>query len=244
MPAKTTPARLERQQHDALAQLAVKWLKQPMSRGGPGCQVAFSEARNGFKDGEIPDAIGYRAGVWDEGTVLVEVKVSRADFLADAKKPHRMNPAMGVGLYRYYLAPKGMINPKELPSKWGLIEVCDKGRLRAVVGRVMENHCQTGYVDHWRFEERNIGYELSLLVRMVYRVGDLDKFNRQYREDQRIKSSQARQLDTMREELREAQRSHRLEIWRLERALKEASGVISPSAALPKTPTCTISQTC
>lgn len=244
MPIKSTTARLERQQHDALVQLAVKWLKLPMSRGGPGCQVAFSEARNGFKDGEIPDAIGYRAGVWDEGTVLVEVKVSRADFLADAKKPHRMNPAMGVGLYRYYMAPQGMIKPEELPSKWGLIEVSNKGRLHAVSGRIKENHCQPGYVDQWRFEERNLDYELSLLVRMVYRVGDLDKINRQYREDQRIKTALARQLDTMREELCEARRSHRLERWRLEHALKVATGAASPSGALPKTTTCTISQTC
>ena len=61
----------DKKTHDELVQLAVKWLKLPNSRGGPGCQVAFSEARNGVKDGEIPDAIGYRAGVWNEGTTLV-----------------------------------------------------------------------------------------------------------------------------------------------------------------------------
>lgn len=225
----------ERQSHDELVQLAVKWLKLPNSRGGPGCQVAFSEARNGVKDGEIPDAIGYRAGVWNEGTTLVEVKVSRADFLADAKKPHRLHSALGIGTYRYYLAPEGLIKPEELPERWGLIEVTPKGRLRPIAGRVKENHCLPGYVDCWRFDERNIAHELSLLVRLVYRVGDLDGFNRQYREDQRIKHSQARQIDTMREELRAVRRYHRLEIWKLERALKAAS--LSKEAVCANSPT-------
>ena len=214
----------EKQTHDDLAILAVKWLKLPRSRGGPGCQVAFSEARNGVKAGEIPDAIGYRAGVWDEGTTLVEVKVSRADFLADAKKPHRLDPALGIGRYRYYLAPEGLIKPEELPERWGLIEATAKGRLRVAAGRVKENHCQPGFVDRWCFDARNIDHELSLLVRLVYRVGDLDGFNRQYREDQRIKHSQARQIDTIRQELRAARREHRLEMWKLERSMKEAPG--------------------
>lgn len=54
---------------------------------------------------------------------LIETKISRSDFLADAKKPFRLNPDDGVGEYRYYACPTGLIKPEELPEKWGLIYV-------------------------------------------------------------------------------------------------------------------------
>ncbi len=54
-----------------------------------------------------------------DGTVLVECKVSRADFLADMAKPHRYSG--GVGNWRYYVAPEGVISPDELLAKWGLV---------------------------------------------------------------------------------------------------------------------------
>jgi hypothetical protein len=58
--------------------------------------------------------------------VLVEGKVSRADFLADRDKPFRQKPEMGVGCERYYLAPRGLIRTGELPGGWGLLEVCGR----------------------------------------------------------------------------------------------------------------------
>lgn len=54
---------------------------------------------------------------------IVECKCSRADFLADKKKVFRRNPQAGMGVYRYYLSPKGLISPDELPEKWGLLEI-------------------------------------------------------------------------------------------------------------------------
>jgi hypothetical protein len=58
--------------------------------------------------------------------VLVECKVSRADFLADASKPFRLNPEEALGSQRFYLAPQGLIAPVDLPESWGLLEC--KGR--------------------------------------------------------------------------------------------------------------------
>jgi hypothetical protein len=55
--------------------------------------------------------------------VLVESKVSRADFLADRAKPFRQSPETGVGCERYYLAPRGLICIEELPAGWGLLEM-------------------------------------------------------------------------------------------------------------------------
>ena len=47
---------------------------------------------------EIPDVIGFDK---DRSTVI-EVKVSRADFLKDMKKSFRKNPNSGMGDTRYY----------------------------------------------------------------------------------------------------------------------------------------------
>jgi hypothetical protein len=73
--------------------------------------------------GEMPDAIGWKKACH---SVVVECKASRADFLADAEKPWRQKPERGVGCERYYLAPSGFIHTDELPTGWGLLEVCGR----------------------------------------------------------------------------------------------------------------------
>jgi hypothetical protein len=73
---------------------------------------------------EIPDAIG-----WDNRkarSYLIECKTSRADFLGDAEKPFRKRPGRGIGNYRYYMIPNGLVKPDELPPKWGLLYVFPK----------------------------------------------------------------------------------------------------------------------
>jgi hypothetical protein len=69
--------------------------------------------------GEMPDAIGWKRTCH---SVLVECKISRADFLADRNKPFRVKPELGVGSERFYLAPKDLVNVEELPPGWGLLE--------------------------------------------------------------------------------------------------------------------------
>jgi hypothetical protein len=66
---------------------------------------------------ESPDVFGWN--YWT--TVLIEVKVSRSDFLADAKKPFRQTPEDGVGEFRYYCCPHGLIHADEVPANWGLL---------------------------------------------------------------------------------------------------------------------------
>ena len=64
-------------------------------------------------------------GTTGYSTVLIEVKTSRADFLADKKKYARSKVAeeLGhqIGTYRYYLCPAGIISADELPESWGLL---------------------------------------------------------------------------------------------------------------------------
>jgi hypothetical protein len=98
--------------HAKLVALAVRWLRRYR------CGVVLSE--QALVSGEMPDAIGWKNPCH---SVLVECKVSRADFLADRDKPFRRKPETGVGSERYYLAPRGLIRTGELPKGWGLLEV-------------------------------------------------------------------------------------------------------------------------
>lgn len=92
--------------------MAVMWLRRYR------CGVVLSE--QACVSGEMPDAIGWKKACH---SVLVESKVSRADFLADRGKPFRQKPELGVGCERYYLGPRGLIRVDELPLGWGLLEV-------------------------------------------------------------------------------------------------------------------------
>tara|TARA_R110001583_G_scaffold42134_8_gene133982 strand:- start:290 stop:946 length:657 start_codon:yes stop_codon:yes gene_type:complete len=162
--------------HSALTDLAVKWLKRPASRNGPGCHVALSEVRTGWS-GEIPDAIGFRASGHMDGSTVVEVKVGRGDFLADRKKDHRQEGA-GVGRWRYFMCPEGLISPEELPPKWGLLHVTKRGGVKVLVGALAESHYgqQQELLASTSFNVNCEG-EQFILISMLRRVGDPEALN-------------------------------------------------------------------
>lgn len=124
----------EQMNHARLSEIACAWLKRPMGNRGPACQIAMIEV-GGLYGGERADAWGYRWGC-NGGSVLVEVKVSRSDFLADAKKPHRNGEVLGMGTYRYYMCPEGIITLDDLPRGWGLLWVNNRGHVKLLAGHV------------------------------------------------------------------------------------------------------------
>lgn len=107
-------------QHDFLVALGARWLR----KNGFGV-VATELDASGCR--ERPDVIGFRSSC----SAIIEAKISRADFLADAKKPERAG-ALGLGIYRFYLCPRGLIDADELPARWGLLHESD-GRIIEVV---------------------------------------------------------------------------------------------------------------
>jgi hypothetical protein len=98
--------------HAQLVQKAVQWLRSYR------CGVILSE--QACASGEMPDAIGWKRACH---SVLVECKISRADFLADREKPFRQKSRLGMGCERFYLTPAELLRPDELPSGWGLLEM-------------------------------------------------------------------------------------------------------------------------
>jgi hypothetical protein len=113
--------------HDDLIQIGVKWLKSQHSSGGDsynkpnhfyhaGCGVILSEFVS--MEQSIPDVIGFNNCC----SVVIECKISHADFLADLKKPHRaIANSQQCGNYRYYLTLPNIIKPEEITNGWGLL---------------------------------------------------------------------------------------------------------------------------
>lgn len=133
--------------HEKLVQEAVDWLR------GYDCGVVLSE--QSCASGETPDAIGWKRACH---SVVVECKVSRADFLADREKPFRLNPKLAMGCERYYLVPAGMIDCDELPAGWGLLEPRDR---RIVVTHASEKDLRSA---------RGFRREMNLLLASLRRV--------------------------------------------------------------------------
>lgn len=88
--------------------------------------IGATEFQGGYQQ-ERPDAILFKT----LESFLIETKISRADFLRDFKKPFRAK-GRGIGKYRYFACPTGLIKPEELPEKWGLIYV-EPGNKRATM---------------------------------------------------------------------------------------------------------------
>ncbi|KKK85896.1 hypothetical protein LCGC14_2768630, partial [marine sediment metagenome] len=100
--------------HAELVARAAQWLRKTV-----GCQVVLTEHVATTQTGEIPDAIGWCASL----CYLVECKMSRTDLRADLRKRFRRPGNAALGDFRFYLAPKDVLRPDDIPSGWGLYEV-------------------------------------------------------------------------------------------------------------------------
>lgn len=137
--------------HDLACQIAYKWM---MHNCSVGC--GFIEAKS--VSPEVPDVIGFGSG---NHSVLIEAKVGRRDFLKDKSKPHRANPAEGMGLFRYYICPMYLIKPEEVPEGWGLLYIND---LKKVVPVITAYPYQGGTIGKaTKFEVKNDYGERNIL---------------------------------------------------------------------------------
>jgi hypothetical protein len=121
--------------HAQLIKLGEKWLRHYR------CRIVLSEQT--VDSGEVPDIIGWRS---DCHSVVVECKISRADFLADQKKLVRENPEAGMGCERFYLTPKNLLSKTDLPSGWGLLESYKREVYLAVRPTIRNFRKESGFV--------------------------------------------------------------------------------------------------
>ncbi|HKT23588.1 MAG TPA: MmcB family DNA repair protein [Terriglobales bacterium] len=134
--------------HSRLVDAAVNWLHCQYR-----CGIVLSE--QSCASGETPDAIGWKG---KNHSVVVECKISRADFFADASKAWRVHPESALGCERFYLASARMISCDELPCGWGLLEI--RGRDIQMVHRSKKNLRGAG----------GLANEMNLLLASLRRV--------------------------------------------------------------------------
>lgn len=138
--------------HKELTSRAAKWLKcHSKNTIVPNCSIVAEDLMTAASTGEIPDVIGWCS--WT--SVLIEVKVSRGDFLRDKKKPFRKYTDMGMGENKYYLCPEGLITEEDLPELWGLLWIDKKGKIS--IQKQAEKH------------EANLRCERTLLLSLYRR---------------------------------------------------------------------------
>lgn len=123
--------------HDEIADFAAAYIRKH------GFPVSFSNLTS-TNLREQPDVLGIDI----VGTsFLGEVKVSRSDFLADKKKEFRTN-GEGIGDFRAYITPKGLLKPQDIPYGWMLWEVHGKTKpiMKIIKGKKMVKQDQGPWV--------------------------------------------------------------------------------------------------
>lgn len=133
--------------HQKLVELGAKWL----SRDHVIVATEIACVR------EEPDCLGIK---YQNRTTLIECKHSRSDYLSESKKIFRERAEMGMGNYRYYLTPPGLVDPNELRDGWGLLEASKNFKSVRVVR--MSSF----------FSEKNYNAEMAVLVSIIRRIGN------------------------------------------------------------------------
>ena len=129
--------------HAELVERAGRWLRNSahtkMDMGKPEVRRCGVVLTDPLGADEHPDAIGWFGGGI---SILIECKASRSDFLADKRKWTRRvceqnGEKHGMGQYRFYMSPPGIIHLDDLAdSKWGLLVcVCRSAKTRKLSGR-------------------------------------------------------------------------------------------------------------
>lgn len=136
--------------HRDLCLKATKHLKNKGIHPFHKCQYVVCELE---RAGESPDAFGFGGS----SSQLIEVKVSRSDFLSDKKKYWRKHPEHGIGRFRSYLCPEGLIKESDLPKYWGLLWINEKGKIIEIVKP--------------EAQESNHIEELNLIISILRREG-------------------------------------------------------------------------
>ncbi|MDD2944328.1 MAG: hypothetical protein PHG15_00655 [Acinetobacter sp.] len=183
--------------HKELSEMGARWCKKAASQHGHGCNISIVE---GCADRENADVIGFRHSNPAKGSVLIEVKVSRSDFLADKKKPHRKNPSQGMGKWRYFLCPENLITPKDLKNhpKWGLLYGYPNGRIKVIVGPLADKPNwkeRSERLSEFAFEEYNFMNEQILLIKSLTRFEELDDMIKLQRLNNKVSNQSMRLND-------------------------------------------------
>ena len=139
--------------HNELVLIAAKWVKKSLKFPIVTTELKTTGSR------EIPDVLAFRSNT----SLIIECKTSLIDFKRDFKKPERINQDKGVGNYRLYLAPEGLIPINLIPKSWGFLEVSSRGTINTVLFK-------QGNIYH-----NNSSPELYKIEDPFFHLSDIDK---------------------------------------------------------------------
>ena len=219
--------------HRQLCEIGAKFLKRSASKNGHGCHFAIIEPS---VYGENPDVFGVRHGTiskhkigdtvhvygYDVGTVVLEAKTSRPDFLRDRAKSHKATDEMGLGRWRYYICPENLIKVEDLPPKYGLIWVTKGGQVKVIAGALaVKKRTVKDYAGRerkfrnmldvqesfaaWSFDDRNHQNEMNLMAMALARLEGAEDILYLQREKIAIENKLANRVLELERKLREAQ---------------------------------------
>lgn len=140
--------------HKELVDIGAKWLKNHRNNINLRCNYVVTEFMTTAP--ERPDIFGLAGS---SSTVCIEVKVSRSDFLRDAKKRHRKY-TKGIGSRRFYLCPESMIKEHEVPPRVGLLYY--NNNTQKITG--IKNS------SYFHLEEREIISEMTIMYSIIRRL--------------------------------------------------------------------------
>lgn len=153
---RTVVTKANRERHRELCLAAGKWLRSQHSAEPWKMPWKYAAVELVTANAETPDAWatnGYES-------VVVEVKVSRSDFMADQKKYSRSENARTaghmMGNYRYYLCPDGLLTESDIPEGWGLLY--HDGKTVKIVRRAV-------------YQDTNRRSDIIMLISIMRRLG-------------------------------------------------------------------------
>ena len=113
---KTSQIQKSSKHHNLCCLVAQKFFKRDFCKFGMYNTRYVAVELNVTFGGECPDVFGF-GGSYSH---LFEIKLSHSDFKKDQKKWARQDDN-GIGEYRTYVCPVGIIKEEELPPMWGLL---------------------------------------------------------------------------------------------------------------------------
>lgn len=126
--------------HDQLKRFMASWYREQM---GP--YVYLPELY--YNDSRID---GYSIALWHSlgfRSIAYEMKASRSDLLSELRNPDKRHTAMQVSNQFFFVTPRKLVSPGEVPEDCGLIEIDTAGRVHVVVDSPMRGVPVPG----WRF---------------------------------------------------------------------------------------------
>lgn len=120
-----------RQPHHALAGRLAEWLREQKRVTWENVELLVPSPEGG-KQAVRPDVFSV-VSTYDEKRLnpcVHEVKVSRADFLADIAKPEKRAGYAQISEVLFYAAPAGMISADEVPPECGLVVEAAPGEFK------------------------------------------------------------------------------------------------------------------